>query len=205
MSTPTQIPFSFGKTYVKMNTTIPTTEPVLGAEESPRSTFDPDFASGGNGWTGGTWEDMSKNITGVSYTIDLGMQRQWTGSTDGSATRAYRTRFVQTITLTHLFDDSTYANNGTSWMLNYAGSAAGAATDEKAIIIGNMQNVAVGAEIKHGFAWGFPKCSLIGLTEPTGNPRTFSSTWRVNHVTTAAPLYSSYIYHFNGNNVAYCA
>ena len=189
MTAPTVLPFLWGKTFVKWRHTLETGAPSF---DAPNSSADPT-----GGWT--TPVNISAGVTSYSYTINNGARLFSTTASDGSTTKAVRTKRSQTLTLGLMFDSTTLATAGIQ-LVDFGGKTGGQAK-QISLLMQNLQPVFAGSTYYHSLTQYFNKLSLQSVTPPVGNPREFSTTWGVNATATTE---SSYHYCVNADNVDYC-
>ena len=185
LAQPVRCPWTYGKSFLKVATTLPTGAPSLSGVSLPTSSFDPT-----GGWTVTDW---SAKVIGYQYNWSSGITRNYTGSTDGLASDAWRDKIVQTVTLTHLLDETNSISNLISGghTINLAGEQL-----SYGMLFGNRQNELVGSTYYYSFSQYFPRVDLVSVTPARGNPRVFTSTWRVCN-TTAFTGSTSYTYAYN--------
>lgn len=182
---PVRCPFTWGKSFLKVATTLPGAAPTISGTSLPTSSFDPD-----GGWSVTDW---SAQVIGYQYNWSAPITRNYTGSVDGYATDAWRGRIAQMVTLTHLLDATNPISN-----LMSGGHTVDTAGEQLSygMVFGNRQNLLVGGTHYYSISQYLPRVDLVSVSAPRGNPRTFTSTWVVCDPSVSG-VKSSYTYAYN--------
>jgi hypothetical protein len=157
LTKPVLYPFSWAGTQVVWFSTVQTTAPTF---DDPTSAVAPT-----GGWSSGV--DWSPYIRSGSINIGNAVQRGAGYNASGKAHRANRTMREQTVNLRMHFDDAA----ATVRLLPAFGDVGVGSERSGALIIYNRQNVLVGSTFHHGFAFYYPKVSMVSCTPPSGSPR----------------------------------
>jgi hypothetical protein len=185
LTAPALLPFKYGKTFVKIFTTLPTAAPTL-TNNFPVLAVDPD----------GEWADpidWSAFTTGASIEINNDIQVNYMGA-GGAANSARRGKKTVTITLNHWWDIT--ATTHLQLPANSGNVSYG-------MMIYSLQNTLAGPNYYHSFAAFYPKVTPISVTPPQGpGMRTNQSVWRVVDPVQSG-VKASYYYNWNANNIDY--